>query len=70
MKARLLVRSALITIYVSLLCPFPEPYLGRKSRIVRHVKTHPAYISILHTALCCLILNKNAIAVGYWDTLK
>lgn len=77
MKPELLVRSALIVIYAFLLRPFPEPYLGRKSRTVRHVKRDPTYICI-HTAVCakfntdfkerCTVCWM--IAVGCWDTLK
>lgn len=53
MKPDLLVRSALIAIYVFYFVePFPEPYLGRKSRMVRYVKTDPTEISVIHCALC------------------
>ena len=48
----LLVRSALITISVFLLCPFPEPFLRRKIRRARYIKTDPTYIAGLHTAIC------------------
>lgn len=57
MKPELLVRSALIAIYVFLLRPFPEPYLGRESRTVKHVKTDPIYISI-HAAVCAKFKEK------------
>lgn len=52
MTPELLIRSALIMIYVFLVCPFPETYLGRKIRRAIYVKTDPTYISGLHTAIC------------------
>lgn len=42
MKPELLLRSASIAVYVFYFVePFPEPYLGRKSRMIRYVKTDP-----------------------------
>ena len=35
------------------LSPLPEPYLGRKCRRVRYVKTDPIYICFLYTASLC-----------------
>lgn len=56
MKPERLVRSTLIKIYVFLFCPFPEPYLGRKSRRGKHVKTDPTSTSALHTAIWALLV--------------
>lgn len=58
-----------------LLCPFPEFYLGKKSRRVKYVKTDPTYISVTQITLLSvfskfelitsiLVLNKQYYIFG------
>lgn len=58
-----------------LLCPFPEFYLGKKSRRVKYVKTDPPYISVTQITLLSvfskfelitsiLVLNKQYYIFG------
>lgn len=44
-----------------LLCPFPEFYLGKKSRKVKYVKTDPTYISVTQITLLSVFSKSELI---------